>query len=57
MLCKKCMTVMKSGTTYEQKKEDNKSLARRFYRCNNCHDKIYTKEPNFQEYMSRALQK
>lgn len=48
---------MKSGTTYEQKKKDGKSSAKRFYRCNNCHDKIYTKEPNFQEYMRRALQK
>lgn len=57
MLCKRCMTVMKSGTTYEQKKDGDKTFARRFYKCNKCHDKVYTKEPNFQEYMSKALDK
>lgn len=56
MQCKRCMTVMESGTTYEQRK-DNKSSARRFYKCNNCHDKIYTKEPNFQEYLSKVSKK
>ena len=50
------MTVMETGTTYEQKK-DGKSFARRFYECKKCHDKIYTKEPNFQECMSKAFEK
>lgn len=54
MLCKRCMTVMKTGTTYEQKKDDKPSI-RRFHECKKCHDKVYTKEPNFQEYMSKAL--
>lgn len=42
------MGVMKTGTTYEQN-EDGKPSARRFYECKKCHDKVYTKEPNFQE--------
>lgn len=57
MLCKKCMTVMETGTTYELKKEGEKLSARRFYRCNKCHDKTYTKEPNFQEYLKKELEK
>lgn len=50
------MTVMKTGTTYEQNK-DGRSSTRRFYECKKCHDKIYTKEPNFQECMSKASEK
>ena len=56
MLCKKCMTVMETGTTYEQNK-DGKPSANRFHKCQKCHDKIYTKEPNFQECMSKASEK
>lgn len=56
MVCKRCMIVMGSGTTYE-KKEDGKSSARRFYSCKKCHDKIYTKESNFQEYLIQASEK
>lgn len=56
MLCKKCMTVMKTGTTYEQNK-NGKYSARRFYKCKRCHDKVYTKEPNFQEYMRNESEK
>lgn len=47
------MTVMVAGTTYEQRKDGGLS-ARRFYECKKCHDKVYTKEPNFQECMSKA---
>ncbi len=50
------MTVMETGTTYEQNKE-GKSLAKRFHECKKCHDKVYTKEPNFQKYMSKASEK
>lgn len=57
MLCKGCMTVMRTGTTYEQRKNDGKPSARRFYECKKCHDKVYTKEPNFQECMSKASEK
>lgn len=56
MLCKRCMTVMGTGTTYEHDKND-RSLARRFYECKKCHDKVYTKEPNFQECMSKASER
>lgn len=57
MLCKRCMTVMETGTTYEQRKNGGKPSARRFYECKKCHDKVYVREPNFQEYMSKASKK
>lgn len=50
------MTVMGTGTTYEQNK-DGKYSARKFHECKKCHDKIYTKESNFQEYISKSLEK
>ncbi len=53
MLCKKCMMVMETGTTYEQRR-DGKSSARRFHKCKRCHDKVYTKELNFQECMNKV---
>lgn len=53
MLYKRCMTVMGTGTRYEQNK-DGKSSAKRYHKCKKCHDKVYTKEPNFQECISRA---
>lgn len=56
MICKRCMIVMGTGTRYKQKK-DGKSSAERFHECKKCHDKIYTKEPNFQEYMSKVSEK
>lgn len=52
MLCKRCMSVMNTGTTYEQKR-NGRSLSRRFCECKKCHDKVYTKEPNFQECMNK----
>ena len=57
MLCKKCMIVMGTGTTYEQRKGNGKPSARRFHECKKCGDKVYTKEPNFQEYMKKASEK
>lgn len=56
MLCKRCMTVMGTGTTYEQCR-DGKASARRFHECKKCHDKVYTKEPNFQECICKASEK
>lgn len=53
MLCKRCMSTMGTGTTYEQKK-DGKLSSRRFHECKKCHDKVYTKEHNFQECVSKA---
>ena len=51
------MTVMMPGTTYEQGKERFKPSAKRFYKCEKCKDKIYTNEPNFQEYLHIASKK
>lgn len=47
------MVTMGTGTTYEQKK-DGKTAARRFHECKKYHNKVYTKELNFQEYMNKA---
>lgn len=54
VLCKKCMTVMETGTEYYPKKDKRDRGYKRFYECKKCNDKIFTKEPNFQEYMNRA---
>lgn len=56
MLCKRCMIVMGTGTTYEQN-ENGGSSAKRFHECKKCRDKVYTKEPNFQEYMGKMSEK
>ena len=52
------MTVMGTGTRYEQNK-DGKSSAKRYYECKNkkCRHRVYTNEPNFQKCMSRASEK
>lgn len=46
---------MKTGTTYEQKKDGGTS-ARRYYECKKCHDKIYTKEKSFRECLVEAFE-
>ena len=46
MLCRRCMMVMETGTTYEKRKGDDKPSSKRFYKCKKCGDKVYTKEPN-----------
>lgn len=51
------MTVMEAGTRYEQNKDNGKSLARRYYECKKCKDRVYTKEPNFQEYINNAMER
>ena len=56
MLCKRCMTVMGTGTSYEHT-GDGWYLTRRYHECKKCHDRVYTKEPNFQECMSKASEK
>lgn len=53
MLCKRCMSVMGTGTTYKRRK-DGKAFAKRFHECKKCHDRIYTKELNFQECMNKT---
>ena len=57
MLCKRCMVVMGTGTTYEQKKGQSKPSHRRFCECNNCKDRVYINSPNFQEVMKRESEK
>lgn len=57
MLCKRCMAVMRTGTTYEQRKDNGGASARRFRECRKCRDKVYTCEPNFQEYMNKVSNK
>ena len=57
MLCKRCMTVMKTGTTYEQRKGQNKPSYKRFHECKKCHDKVYTNELNFQEILLKESEK
>lgn len=55
MICKRCMAVMRTGTTYEQNR-DGEPFTRRYYECKNkkCRHRVYIKEPNFQECMSKA---
>lgn len=53
MLCKRCMTAMKTGTRYEQQNGQSKSLHRRYVECFKCHDRIYTNTSNFQEILLR----
>lgn len=57
MLCKRCLTVMGTGTSYEQKKGQDKPSHRRYFECGKCHDKIYTNAPNFQEIMRNESEK
>lgn len=57
MLCKDCMIVMKTGTEYYPKKNIKDKGYKRFYKCKKCGDKIYTKEPNFQECMKKFMGK
>ena len=57
MFCKRCMTVMGTGTEYYPKKDDRDKGYRRYHKCKKCGDKVYTKEPNFQECMNKASEK
>lgn len=57
MLCRNCMRVMSSGTEYHPKKDARDKGYRRFYECKKCGDKVFTKESNFQECMSKASEK
>ena len=48
---------MRTGTEYHSGENGGEKRYRRFYECKKCRDKIYTKEPNFQEYMGMAFGK
>lgn len=56
MLCKKCLIVMNTGTTYTMEK-DGKESAKRFCECKRCGDRIYTKESSLQEGIGRLFKK
>ena len=55
MICKRCLIVMKPGTTYEHK--NGKNTARRYDECPKCYDKRYNNYPNFQEILVKVVQK
>ena len=57
MLCRRCMSVMRSGTAYGRKKSSGEYEARRFCECMKCHDKFYTRDLNSQEYLKREAEK
>jgi hypothetical protein len=57
MLCKRCMVVMKSGTSYEQKKNGNRKRYKRYDECPKCHEKIFSNAPNFQETLAKETEK
>lgn len=57
MQCKRCMVVMKTGTSYEQKQGYNKPSHKRFCECKKCHDRVYVSSFNFQEVLARESEK
>lgn len=54
MICRRCLTVMGSGTRYEKKKGQDKLYHKRYFECSKCHDRTYTNAPNFQECLYKA---
>ena len=50
------MVVMRSGTSYEQRKGNSKGY-RRFDECPKCHDKVFNNTLNFQETLARETEK
>lgn len=59
MLCERCMVIMKSGTTYEQKKREREKQIthKRFCQCPKCKDRFYVDSINFQDYLVKASKK
>lgn len=51
------MVVMKSGTSYEQKKNGNRKRYKRYDECPKCHEKIFSNAPNFQETLAKETEK
>ncbi len=49
------MTVMGTGTRYEQNRGQNKPSHRRYFECGKCHDRIYTNALNFQEILIHEI--
>lgn len=57
MMCKRCMTVMKTGTRYEKNKGQDRPSYKKYFECNNCHNRFYTNKPNFKEYLKNTSEK
>lgn len=57
MLCKRCMKIMETGTSYEKRNGHDNTSHRRYYECKKCHDRVYLNAPNFQEYLHKASSK
>lgn len=57
MLCRKCMTVMETGTRYEQRKGQDHPSHKRYFECGKCHDRVYVKVPDFQEVLVKVSKK
>lgn len=51
MICKRCMVVMGTGTTYQKRGEDRTS-SKRFFECRKCGDRIYNNASSFREYLN-----
>ena len=51
------MTVMETGTRYEQNKGQDKPAHKRYFECKKCHDRVYTNTFNFQEMLKKSQKK
>lgn len=56
MWCRDCNVVMKTGTSYQQKKNDRDKGWRRYNECPICHTKLYNNYPNFQELLNQTME-
>lgn len=57
MLCRDCNVVMKTGTSYQQKKNGKDKGWKRYNECPKCHTKLYNNSPNFQEILEHTMEK
>lgn len=57
MLCKRCMTIMEPGTSYEHKKGQDEPSHRRYFECGKCHERVYANISNFQEMLEKVKEK
>ena len=56
MWCRDCNVVMKTGTSYQQKKNDRDKGWKRYNECPRCHTKLYNNPSNFQEVLNRMTE-
>lgn len=57
MLCRRCNSIMKTGTRYEQRKGQTRLSHKRYFECRKCHDRVYTNTSNFQELLVKEKDK